>query len=99
MASNPAAVQGWVKSTDPKTGRVFYANHVTRKTQWDPPAGWVEPRAEAMMPPAPPALVDEDEEALPSNWEMMHDPTTGKAFYGSRTKDNPVDTTENRKEA
>jgi FYVE zinc finger/WW domain len=34
-----------------------------------------------MMPPAPPALVDEDEEALPSNWEMMHDPTTGKAFY------------------
>ena len=73
--------QGWVKSTDPKTGRVFYANHITRKTQWDPPEGWVE---EAPSPPAfqdSSAEKEEEPSPLPSNWEVMHDPTTGKPFY------------------
>jgi hypothetical protein len=79
-SSNPAALQGWVKSADPKTGRVFYANHITRKTQWDPPAGWVEDY-ESLMPPELPKEDDSDEEPLPSNWEVMHDPTTGKPFY------------------
>ena len=76
-SSNPAALQGWVKSTDPKTGRVFYANHITRKTQWEAPDNWVE---ESLPPPA---LVndDDDNDSLPGNWEVMHDPTTGKAFY------------------
>jgi hypothetical protein len=69
---NPAALQGWVKSKDPKSGRVFYANHATRKTQWDPPFGWEEDLA----PPPPP-----QEEPLPSNWEVLHDPSTGKPFY------------------
>jgi hypothetical protein len=72
---------GWVKSVDPKSGRVFYANHVTRKTQWDPPEGWVEePRSAPLLPPS---MEDDgrDEEPLPSNWEVMHDPTTGKPFY------------------
>eukprot|EP00562_Extubocellulus_spinifer_P011222 CAMPEP_0178545464 /NCGR_PEP_ID=MMETSP0697-20121206/3649_1 /TAXON_ID=265572 /ORGANISM="Extubocellulus spinifer, Strain CCMP396" /LENGTH=49 /DNA_ID= /DNA_START= /DNA_END= /DNA_ORIENTATION= len=32
----------WIKSTDPRTGRFFYANHVTRQTQWDPPPGWAD---------------------------------------------------------
>ncbi|GAX25631.1 RUN and FYVE domain-containing protein 1 [Fistulifera solaris] len=77
--NNPAALQGWVKSTDPKSGRVFYANHITRKTQWEPPADWVETAA-------PPSLSssrqEEGNEApLPSNWQVMHDPTTGKPFY------------------
>ena len=31
---------GWIQSTDPRTGRTFYANHRTRQTQWSPPAGW-----------------------------------------------------------
>ena len=34
--------EGWIKSTDPRTGRVFFANHLTRQTQWEPPAGWVD---------------------------------------------------------
>jgi len=72
---------GWVKSVDPNSGRVFYANHITRKTQWDPPEGWVEdPPSNPLPPPQLPAE-DEDEEPLPSNWETMHDPTTGKPFY------------------
>lgn len=79
-ASNPAALQGWVKSTDPKTGRVFFANHITRKTQWTPPDGWVEEEA---PPPSMSFHTDDedDEESLPGNWDVMHDPTTGKAFY------------------
>lgn len=67
MSSNPAALQGWVKSTDPNTGRDFFANHVTRKTQWEPPDNWKEE--------APPEL------PLPDNWEELQDPTTGKKFY------------------
>ena len=81
-SNNPAALQGWVKSMDPKTGRTFYANHITRKTQWDPPSGWVEEQdVGAFLPP--PVLSDEEPEddPLPSNWEEMHDPTTGKPFY------------------
>jgi hypothetical protein len=81
-SSNPAAQQGWVKSMDPKSGRTFFANHITRKTQWDPPSGWVEEDAGAFLPP--PVLSDEEDdstEPLPSNWEEMHDPTTGKPFY------------------
>ena len=81
-SSNPAAAEGWMKSTDPKTGRVFYANRVTRKTQWDPPANWIE--EEAASPPPNPyqdSRQDSDDDDLPANWEKMHDPTTGKPFY------------------
>jgi len=74
---------GWVKSVDPNSGRAFYANHITRKTQWDPPEGWVEDSpSNPLQPPQLPSQDDkEDEEPLPSNWETMHDPTTGKPFY------------------
>lgn len=37
-----AIEQGWVKSTDPRTGRTYYANRRTRKTQWEAPYGWVD---------------------------------------------------------
>jgi len=83
-SNNPAALQGWVKSTDPKTGRVFYANHITRKTQWEAPEGWVEQAPSPEARAAPPAYQNDREQAeepLPSNWEVMHDPTTGKPFY------------------
>ena len=72
---------GWVKSVDPNSGRVFYANHITRKTQWDPPPGWVEDPPSNPLPPPQLAAEDDDDEPLPSNWETMHDPTTGKPFY------------------
>jgi len=74
---------GWVKSVDPNSGRVFYANHITRQTQWDPPKGWVEdPPSSSLLPPQLPSQDDrDDEEPIPSNWETMHDPTTGKPFY------------------
>jgi WW domain len=39
---NPAAFQGWTKSYDPNSGRYYYANHITRRTQWEIPDGWRE---------------------------------------------------------
>lgn len=51
---------------------------VTRKTQWEAPAGWVEEECPPLLPPEDSS--DGDDE-LPSNWEVMHDPTTGKPFY------------------
>ena len=83
-SNNPAAQQGWVKSVDPNSGRTFYANHITRKTQWEPPEGWVEESAPSAVLPPPVGTHDQDdeeEEPLPDNWEVMHDPSTGKAFY------------------
>ena len=82
-STNPAAAQGWVKSTDPKSGRTFYANRVTRKTQWEAPDNWIE--EEVVAPPPNPyqqaQTRQDDDDDLPANWEMMHDPTTGKPFY------------------
>ena len=83
MSNNSAAAAGWVKSTDPKSGRVFYANHVTRKTQWEAPEGWVD--EPAIVPPQQQQRQqpqsNTQQEPLASNWEVMHDPTTGKPFY------------------
>jgi len=76
-SSNSTAPKVWIKATDPKSGRPYYANTVTRKTQWDVPEGWID---EELPPLMAPEENDEDEE-LPPNWEVMHDPTTGKPFY------------------
>jgi hypothetical protein len=78
-SNNPAGMQGWVKSVDPNSGRAFYANHITRKTQWEPPEDWVEESSPPLLPPKDDN--DSTNEALPGNWEVMHDPTTGKPFY------------------
>lgn len=64
---------------DPNSGRAFYANHINRKTQWDPPDGWVENSSPPLLPPTEDH--DSAAEPLPGNWEVMHDPTTGKPFY------------------
>lgn len=61
---------------DPKSGRTYYANTVTRKTQWDVPEDWIEDD----LPRVYPEENTKDEE-LPPNWEVMHDPSSGKPFY------------------
>jgi FYVE zinc finger/WW domain len=77
-----ASAQGWVQSIDPQTGRTFYANHITRKTQWDPPEGWKELSSTPLSSNLRKKEENDDEnEPLPANWERMVDPTTGKPFY------------------
>lgn len=49
---------------------------MTRKTQWEVPEGWIEED----LPRTNPEENTRDEE-LPPNWEIMHDPTSGKPFY------------------
>lgn len=71
-----------MKSVDPNNGRIFYANHITRKTQWEAPPNWVEESSPAPSPSHDDADgADGADESLPSNWAVMHDPTTGKPFY------------------
>ena len=33
----PGLEAGWEKVLDPKTGRYYYINHRTKKSQWEPP--------------------------------------------------------------
>lgn len=35
--NNPILPQNWIQKFDPKTGRTYYANTVTRQTQWEFP--------------------------------------------------------------
>ena len=84
---------GWVKLSDPSTGKEFYANKLTRQTQWDAPAGFVDPAAQAqaqvqaqVQAQAPQqstsdAFNNENANALPSNWEELKDEASGKYFY------------------
>eukprot|EP00978_Attheya_sp_CCMP212_P032199 scaffold124401_cov54-Attheya_sp.AAC.1 len=78
---------GWVKSTDPKSGRTFYANHLTRKTQWTAPPGWSDDDVDTSDVKAPektstrPSPATSNRKTLPDNWEEMHDPGSGRSFY------------------
>jgi len=82
---------GWIESVDPTTGRTFYANHVTRTTQWDPPPGWkINSSATAAKRSMAVSknnngkidtTTTDDDDALPDGWEEMSDPTTGRKFY------------------
>lgn len=79
--TNPAALEGWIKSFDAKSGRYFFANHVTRRTQWEPPEGWREEETFTEQQGTSVNISDDENDPLPSNWEEMHDPSTGKPFY------------------
>ena len=74
---------GWIKSTDPDTGRTFYANKYTRTTQWEVPAGWEEPSEETEVDDGRNGrqLNDDDDNALPPGWEASIDPNSGRTFY------------------
>ncbi|KAL7466235.1 hypothetical protein ACHAXS_006525 [Conticribra weissflogii] len=80
----PAEQNGWFQSTDPQTGRTFYANRYTRTTQWDPPPGWIDPSSSSSSFRAPSATSRHqslEEESLPEGWEEMKDPSSGRTFY------------------
>jgi len=43
------SAEGWVKLTDPATGKEFYANKFTRQTQWEAPPGFIDPATTASL--------------------------------------------------
>lgn len=82
---------GWVKSIDPRTGRPFYANRITRATQWEAPLGWPEPDEQSSSlqesgSGSSRVLTSSNsttatQSNLPDGWEEMTDPTSGRKFY------------------
>jgi hypothetical protein len=42
ITGEQAQERPWIKAHDPKYGRAYYANLVTRETQWEVPEGWYE---------------------------------------------------------
>ena len=80
-----------MKLSDPSTGKEFYANKITRQTQWDAPPGFVDPAAQSHVqsqvqshaPHQSNALNNNEDErnTLPSNWEELKDEASGKYFY------------------
>ena len=76
---------GWIKSTDPDTGRTFYANKHTRTTQWEVPEGWDELHKETGIDGRNGnGQLDADHHGanhLPTGWEESVDPKSGRTFY------------------
>jgi len=63
---------GWEQLLDPRTGRTYYQNHITRTTQWEPPV------------PLPAAVpVNPASSPLPPGWTENIDPKTGRKYYSN----------------
>jgi hypothetical protein len=50
----PSLPPGWVMTTDPVSGRVYYANPTTGETTWEPPAPVLPPPPGVFLTPPPP---------------------------------------------
>ena len=74
---------GWVKLKDPASGKEFYANKITRETQWDTPEGFVDPDiiAQQQQQRSSSFVNSATESDLPPNWERLKDEASGKYFY------------------
>ena len=84
--STTETADGWVKSIDPRTGRPFYANRITRVTQWEAPPGWPEEQTSSGRQKQASSSKHDDvavsvDSNLPAGWEEMTDPTSGRKFY------------------
>jgi len=62
---------GWEQLIDPRTGRTYYQNHITRSTQWEPP----------VAPPVAP--VSAAATSLPPGWSENIDAKTGRKYYSN----------------
>ena len=73
---------GWEERRDPNTGKVFYADVINKRTQWDkptaPPQGYVAPTPVAVPTPAPAPAP-----APASVWEERRT-ADGKVYYANK---------------
>ena len=82
--------ENWEERVDPNSGRTYYVNVVTRKSQWDrpvPPAAPVAVQPEPVQPqPVQPQAQPQTqpaEEPLPEGWEERRDPNTNRVYYAN----------------
>lgn len=74
----------WVEAADPKTGKKYYYNKKTKKTQWQRPAELDEGGSEE---PASEPVTESSPEDDRKNWAEGTDPKTGKKyFYNKQTR-------------
>lgn len=71
------AAAAWTEATDPKTGKKYYYNKVTKKTQWSKPAEMGGGDAA----PAAAAGGGADPNDDPAFWAEGTDPKSGKIYY------------------
>jgi len=63
--------------SDPRNGRVYYVDHNTRRTQWEPPVRLALMAAPPPPPPPPPTKLPD----LPDGWEERQDHGSGRKYY------------------
>jgi len=86
MSTTPA--HGWVEAADPKSGRTYFYNKLTKKTQWTRPAELEAGTAAAAPDGAPAAAAaagGQNPEDIAANWREATDPKSGRVYYFCKT--------------
>ena len=87
VSADEGTSSNWKEMTDKKSGRIFYYNKVTKKTQWTKPdedssaessGGSVTSRK---LPTKKMRKRSTVIQSLEDNWQEMKDPKSGKTFY------------------
>ena len=71
---------------DPSSGKVYYANTITKQTQWTAPEGWGAPAPTPPPVPVPTSVVSSAPKktiAQEAGWKEMKDPSSGKIYYAN----------------
>ncbi|RWS27743.1 hypothetical protein B4U80_03899 [Leptotrombidium deliense] len=71
----------WEIAKDPETGRVFFVDHINRRTQW------IDPRDRLTKPLSFADCVGDE---LPYGWEMAFDPSAGVYYVDHIRKKNQL---------
>ena len=87
VSADEGTSSNWKEMTDKKSGRIFYYNKVTKKTQWTKPnedsknessGGSLTSRK---LPTKKMRKRSTVIQSLEDNWQEMKDPKSGKTFY------------------
>jgi hypothetical protein len=91
-----ALPRGWQQAADPRTGRIFYKNNITRQTSWNRPpmpqqqqqrvqqTGFgvrATPQQQTFGQRSTPAVNPASTNPLPNGWAQAIDPGSGRVFY------------------
>ena len=83
----------WIEKTDPNSGRAFYYNKATKKTQWEKPDDFknskidesatssVKKKKKKKDKSKSKSKTSEGENGKNDDWKEMTDKTSGRVFY------------------